>query len=228
MKGIHSKMVENATMDLIFNSQAPCKVSSGRLESSKGHFVRYRRNDENKFLTGGRDWGLTFQFGGCLTFVMGVMKWIKQAGIFCAIGVSQFLYHFDANVWRTFCELWGPLTNTFHHGIGEVDISLHDLEWIRGLPTLTATYEESLPLNKDLTDHSKYPAAVVELLRIHAELCEFHKRIRGLFTYGEQTDSEKEKFVAKKRNPICISYQERIANKSVITEGELAPFLAFG
>ena len=100
---------------------------------------------------------------------------LKQADIFCVVGISQFPYHFDANVWRTFYKLWGPLTNTFHHGVGEVDISLHDLEWIGGLPTLTATYEESLRLNKDLNDHSKYPVAVVELFRIHVELFEFYK-----------------------------------------------------
>jgi len=32
-----------------------------------------------------------------------------------------------------------------------------------------------LPQNKDLVFHNKYPAAVAQLLRIHAELCEFHK-----------------------------------------------------
>ena len=51
----------------------------------------------------------------------------------------------------------------------------HDLERIGGLSTLGATYEEFLPLNKDWADHNKYPTTIVELLHIHAELCEFHK-----------------------------------------------------
>ena len=116
----------------------------------------------------------------------GVMEWtkrvlvcfkepLKQVGIFGAVGVFQFPHHFDANVQRAFCELWGPLTNTLHHGAGEVGISLYDLGRIGGLPILRAMYEEFLPPNKDLTSHDKYPAAVIELLRIYAELCEFHK-----------------------------------------------------
>ena len=100
---------------------------------------------------------------------------LKQASIIGAVGISQFPYHFDANVWRAFCELGGPLTNTLHHGAGEIGISFYDLEWIGGLPILRAIYEEFLPPNKDLAGHNKYPATVTELLCIHAELCEFHK-----------------------------------------------------
>jgi len=92
---------------------------------------------------------------------------LKQAGIFGAVGVSQFSYHFDANIWRPLCELRSPLTNTLHHGAGEVSISLYDLERIGGLPILGAIYKELLPSNKDLTGHNKYPAIVVELLCIH-------------------------------------------------------------
>jgi len=35
---------------------------------------------------------------------------LKQAGIFGAVGVSQFSCHFDANVWQAFYDLWGLLT----------------------------------------------------------------------------------------------------------------------
>ena len=61
---------------------------------------------------------------------------LKYAGIFSAVVLSQFPYHFDANVWWAFYERWGPLTNTFHHGAGKVGISLHDLERIGGYPFL--------------------------------------------------------------------------------------------
>ena len=43
------------------------------------------------------------------------------------------------------------------------------------LPNIGARYQEFLCLNKDLADHNKYPATVVELLCIHAGLCKFHK-----------------------------------------------------
>ena len=100
---------------------------------------------------------------------------LKQAGIFGAVGVSQFSYHFDANVWRAFCELWGSLTNTLYHGVDEVGISLFNLKRVRGSPIIGDIYEEFLPQNKDLVGHNKYPSTVTELLCIHAELCEFHK-----------------------------------------------------
>ena len=185
--------------------------------------------------------------------MLGVMEWtkrvltrfeepLKQAGIFGAVGVSQFPYHFDANVWRAFCELWGPLTNTLHHGAGEVGISLYDLERVGGLPILGDIYEEFLPPNKDLANHDEYPATVIKLLRIHAELCKFHKvnhiyydlwldhfyrEYLVYFAYGEQTNSEKEKFETKKNSPLRISRQERMPDLNVTAEGELAAFLVF-
>ncbi|KAJ8438299.1 hypothetical protein Cgig2_015042 [Carnegiea gigantea] len=167
---------------------------------------------------------------------------LKQAGIFGVVGVSQFPYHFDANVWWAFYELWGSLTNTLHHGAGEVGISLYNLEQVRGLPILGDIYEEFLPQNKDLVGNNKYPAVVAELLRIHAELYEFHKAKHiyydlwldhfyqehlVYFAYGEQTDSEKEKVETKKRSPLCISRQKRMADLNIIAEGELTAFLTF-
>jgi len=161
----------------------------------------------------------------------GVMEWTKRvlvrfeeplkwARIFGVVGVSQFSYHFDATVWRAFCELWGSLTSTLHHGTGEVGISLYDLERIGGLPIFGPTYEEFLPPNQDLTGHDKYPTTVIELLRIHAQLCEFHKvkhiyydlwldhfykKYLVYFAYGEQANSGKEKSKTKKNSPIRIS-----------------------
>ena len=116
--------------------------------------------------------------------MIGVMEWtkwvhvhfeetLKWAGIFGALSVSQFSYHFDTNVWQAFCKLWGLLTYTFYHGTGKVGILLYDLERIDGLPVLGAIYNEFLPPNKDLAYYNKYPAPVVELLYIHAELCKF-------------------------------------------------------
>ncbi|KAJ8434749.1 hypothetical protein Cgig2_001952 [Carnegiea gigantea] len=148
--------------------------------------------------------------------------------MFGAVGVSQFPYYFDANVWRTFCELWGPLTNTLHHDADEVGISLYDLKWVGGLPILRDIYEEFLSQNKDLC--------------IHAELCEFHKakhiyydlwldhfyrEYLVYFAYGEQIDFEKEKVETKKRSPLRIWRQKGVEDLNITAEGELAAFLAF-
>ncbi|KAJ8433641.1 LOW QUALITY PROTEIN: hypothetical protein Cgig2_026821 [Carnegiea gigantea] len=198
--------------------------------------------------TARRNWGPTSQFQSRSTFMFGVIEWtkrvltrfeesLKQVGIF-----GTFPYHFNANVWRAFCELWDPLTNTLHHGAGEVGISRCDLERVGGLPILGDIYEEFLPQNKDLVGHNKYPAAVAELLCIHAKLCEFHKakhiyydlwldhfyrEYLVYFAYEEQTDSEKEKVETKKRGPLCISRHKRMADLNITVEGELAAFLAF-
>ncbi|KAJ8432696.1 hypothetical protein Cgig2_016369 [Carnegiea gigantea] len=142
--------------------------------------------------------------------------WKKESGVNLPILRSLNLYDRSNGMDQTTSyELWGPLTNTW---AGEAGISLHDLKRIGGLPTLRAMYEEFLPLNKDLADHNKYPAVVVELLCIHTEPCEFHKK---------QMVSEKEKIEAKKRSLVRISHRERMTNLNVIAEGELAAFLAF-
>ena len=82
---------------------------------------------------------------------------------------------------------------------------------------LGAIYQKFLPPNKDLADHNKYPAIVVELLHTHAELCKFHKvnhiyydlwldhfyrEYLVYFAYGEQTNFKKEKVETKKRSPL--------------------------
>ncbi|KAJ8430765.1 LOW QUALITY PROTEIN: hypothetical protein Cgig2_017078 [Carnegiea gigantea] len=169
-----------------------------------------------RLLTGKGNWALAFY----KRVPIHSEESLKEADIFGAIGVSQFSYHFHTN--RAFCQVWGPLTKNFHHGAGEVGIALHNLERMRGLPTLGAAYEEFLHLKKGLAYHNKYPTAVVELLRIYAELCEFHKldhfyrEYLIYLAYEEQTDSEKQKFAAKKRSFVRISHEERIANLSVI------------
>ncbi|KAJ8430480.1 LOW QUALITY PROTEIN: hypothetical protein Cgig2_021726 [Carnegiea gigantea] len=91
--------------------------------------------------------------------------------IWCCWCILIFI-PFDTDVWRAFCEVWGPLTNTLHHGAGEGGVSLYEAEC--GLPIPGAVYEEFLPPNKDLADDNKYTTTVVELLYIHVELCKFH------------------------------------------------------
>ncbi|KAJ8431702.1 hypothetical protein Cgig2_022324 [Carnegiea gigantea] len=183
----------------------------------------YRRNGENKCVDVSKDYENYFnatvfekELGINLPILRSLNLYdrsdreepLKQVGIFGAVGISQFPYHFDAN---------SPLTNTLHHGTGEVGISLYDLEQIGSLPILGA------------------------LLLIHTKLCEFHKvkhtyydlwldhfyrEYMVFFAYREQTNSEKEKVETKKRGSLHISRQERMADLNVIAEGELAAFLA--
>ncbi|KAJ8422819.1 hypothetical protein Cgig2_027521 [Carnegiea gigantea] len=73
----------------------------------------------HKFLTLRRNWGV-----GAIEWTEYILKHFKHtlrsAGIYGAGAVSGYRYHFDRNVWRAFCELWGPLTNTLYHGAGQV------------------------------------------------------------------------------------------------------------
>ncbi|KAJ8438236.1 hypothetical protein Cgig2_003625 [Carnegiea gigantea] len=106
------------------------------------------------------------------------------------------------------------------------------------LPTLGAIYEEFLPPNKDLVDHNKYPAIVIELLHIHAELYKFHNagyiyydlwldHFYGeyfvYFVYGEQTNSDKGKVEAKKRGPLRIPRQEQMTNLNITARDVIRP-----
>lgn len=147
-----------------------------------------------KMLEDKQDWKPSLHFKGLATFELGTIEWtdsmmnkygdvLENAEIFGAVGVSRFPYHFCPNSWKAFCELWGPLTNTLHHGNGEMGISLHDLKLIGGLPILGRPYEEFVPVNSELCSNGPYPPTITELLRIHSQLCSFHKKA---FIYWDQ------------------------------------------
>ncbi|CAB4263733.1 unnamed protein product [Prunus armeniaca] len=124
-------------------------------------------------------WERNFRFHGRATFQPFVMEWtetilhnfgdiLHQAGIFGAVVVSRYSYDCCSNVWRVFCKLWGPLSNTLHHRNGEMSISSYDLKVIGGLPILGLPYDKFIPLNEELYYEDLYPSSVGELLRIHA------------------------------------------------------------
>lgn len=94
-----------------------------------------------------------------------------QANIYGAVGVSCYPFDWDQNVWRAFCELRSPLTNTLHHAMGEFSLSLYDLKIIGGLPALGVPYDEFIPTNESLIGGNDYYSTMVEILRIHANLC---------------------------------------------------------
>jgi len=100
-----------------------------------------------KLLTLRRNWGVGFKFRGLSNFMVGAIEWteyilkyfghsLRSANIYGGVGVSCYPHHFEGDVWRVFCELWGPLANTLHHNAGEVGIFLYNMEKIGGLLTL--------------------------------------------------------------------------------------------
>ncbi|PON42744.1 Aminotransferase-like mobile domain containing protein [Trema orientale] len=124
-----------------------------------------------------------FNFRGRAQFLPCLIEWtesilrhnrcvLNNAGIYGAVAVSRYPFLLDPNVWRAFTELWGPLTNTFHHSSGEMGISLYDLKVIGGLPILGVPYEEFIPLNRKMVSGTLHCPIVAELLRIHAQICD--------------------------------------------------------
>ncbi|KAJ8428041.1 LOW QUALITY PROTEIN: hypothetical protein Cgig2_007618 [Carnegiea gigantea] len=151
--------------------------------------------------------------------MIGAIKWTKyilkhfehtlrSAGIY---GACILLLLSFSCTWQAFCVLWGPLTNTLHHGAREVGISFYDLERIDGLPILGDVYEEFLPRNKDLMDTKKFSPIVLELLRIGAELCRFYKNSHS-WKKGHQLALHK-------------SRKGSSSTLNIINIGELAAFL---
>ncbi|XP_062019571.1 uncharacterized protein LOC133736151 [Rosa rugosa] len=188
-----------------------------------------------------KDWGEDFCFRGRAVFAHGILEWtettltdfeetLDKAGIFGAVAVSRYPYEYCSNVWRAFCELWGALTNTFHHADGEMSISLHDLNVIGGLPVSGESYEEFVPPNKDLVKVELYPPTVAELLRIYTYLCAAYKSryvywpwwiehfYRGEIIYGAYGEC-KNSGVPKLREPKL--------ELKISKQGRLAAFLAF-
>ncbi|KAJ8430028.1 hypothetical protein Cgig2_010957 [Carnegiea gigantea] len=125
--------------------------------------LRYQRNDENKYVDVSKD------YENDLTAT--ILEKVNTQRHGPKIHPTEEEFYPTLHRLLIGRRNWG-LTFQFR---GKVGISLHDLERIGGLATLGATYEEFLPLNKDVADHNKYPTTVVKLLHIHAELCEFHK-----------------------------------------------------
>ncbi|KAH0643747.1 hypothetical protein KY285_032823 [Solanum tuberosum] len=71
--------------------------------------------------------------------------------VYDAVYTSLFTYDYDDNVLHAFCELWRPSTNTLSTFIGEMSISLWDLQSIGGLLVQGNFYDEVVPSAKELT-----------------------------------------------------------------------------
>uniref|UniRef100_M1E0D8 Aminotransferase-like plant mobile domain-containing protein n=1 Tax=Solanum tuberosum TaxID=4113 RepID=M1E0D8_SOLTU len=71
--------------------------------------------------------------------------------VYDAVYTSLFTYDYDDNVLHAFCELWRPSTNTLSTFVGEMSISLWDLQAIGGIPVQGHFYDEVVPSAKELT-----------------------------------------------------------------------------
>ena len=127
-----------------------------------------------------------FVFRGRAEFLRCLMEWTEQvllqhqsvlnkSGIYGVVSVSRYPFLWVFHVWRAFSELWGPLSNTFHHSSGDMGISLYDLKVIGGLPILGVPYEEFIPPNEKLMNGDPCCSTTAELLRIHAQICDYLK-----------------------------------------------------
>ncbi|XP_060974547.1 uncharacterized protein LOC133039658 [Cannabis sativa] len=130
-----------------------------------------------------------FFFHGHAVFATYLIEWtdlilrtsrdtLNQAGIYGAVYISRYPFNYERSVWRAFSELWGPLSNTFHHSSGEMGISLYDLKVIGGLPILGIPYEEFIPLNKKLVGGTPYHSTTAELLRFHTQIYNYLKSVK--------------------------------------------------
>ncbi|KAH7842636.1 hypothetical protein Vadar_007589 [Vaccinium darrowii] len=110
---------------------------------------------------------------GELSFVVGYWEWtedilsrhgtfLKGMRMYDAVFASLFTYDRHPSVLRAFLECWCSSTNSMHSSIGEVSISLWDLQNIGRLPIAGQFYDEVVPSAKEFS--SKNPDGSPTLL----------------------------------------------------------------
>ncbi|KAH0764534.1 hypothetical protein KY285_000405 [Solanum tuberosum] len=108
------------------------------------------------------NWRVPSSNFGNVCYTAGYWEWVEDVlphhkeileliKVYDAVYTSLFTYDYDDNVLHAFCELWRPSTNTLSTFIGEMSISLWDLQSIGGLPVQGHFYDEVVPSAKELT-----------------------------------------------------------------------------
>ncbi|CAH9063905.1 unnamed protein product [Cuscuta epithymum] len=103
----------------------------------------------------------TLLFSGEFRFITGYWEWaedilslsksiLEKGLIYDAVYASLFTYDRCTNAMQAFCEAWCPMVNTLLTSIGELTITLWDLNVIGGLPIIGDAYDESIPSSFDL------------------------------------------------------------------------------
>ncbi|KAH0644118.1 hypothetical protein KY290_035094 [Solanum tuberosum] len=108
------------------------------------------------------NWRVPSSNFGNVCYTPGYWEWVEDVlprhkeileliKVYDAVYTSLYTYDIDDNVLHAFCELWRPSTNMLSTFIGEMSISLWDLQSIGGLPVEGHFYDEVVPSAKELT-----------------------------------------------------------------------------
>ncbi|KAL0402261.1 UNVERIFIED_CONTAM: hypothetical protein Slati_4256000 [Sesamum latifolium] len=76
---------------------------------------------------------------------------LRLINAYDVVYASLFTYDDNSDIIEAFCEAWCPLTNTLLTSIGELSISLWDLQDLARLPMTGCLYDEVVPSALELT-----------------------------------------------------------------------------
>ncbi|KAF8364789.1 hypothetical protein HHK36_033235 [Tetracentron sinense] len=152
ISGYHDPIRKSLRKVLMLQSSHHEQIHSSGVLSTLGHRIT---NQET-------NWRGDFPLQGKMFFIPGYWEWaelmltrnkdiLEKSGVYDAILASLFLYNHNADLIRSFCEAWCPITNSLHTPQGEMSLSLWDLKIIGGLPITGEFYDEVVPSLKEIT-----------------------------------------------------------------------------
>ncbi|XP_012828660.1 PREDICTED: uncharacterized protein LOC105949899 [Erythranthe guttata] len=115
----------------------------------------------NNIIKGKAMWGESLQFTGEFHYTAGYWEWTEDvlsrcesklisAQIYDSVYASLFTYDRNSEIIKVFCEAWCPITNTLLTSLGELSLSLWDLNTLAGLPLTGLLYDEVIPCAEEL------------------------------------------------------------------------------
>ncbi|KAF8369301.1 hypothetical protein HHK36_032688 [Tetracentron sinense] len=152
ISGYHDPIRKSLRKVLMLQSSHHEQIHSSGVLPTLGHRIT---NQET-------NWRGDFPLQGKMFFIPGYWEWaelmltrnkdiLEKSGVYDAILASLFLYNHNADLIRSFCEAWCPITNSPHTPQGEMSLSLWDLKIIGGLPITGEFYDEVVPSLKEIT-----------------------------------------------------------------------------
>ncbi|KAF8405873.1 hypothetical protein HHK36_007951 [Tetracentron sinense] len=152
ISGYHDPIQKSLKKVLMLQSSHHEQIHSSGILPTLGHCIT---NQET-------NWRGDFPLQGKMFFIPGYWEWaelmltrnkdiLEKSGVYDAILASLFLYNHNADLIRSFCEAWCPITNSLHTPQGEMSLSLWNLKIIGGLPITGEFYDEVVPSLKEIT-----------------------------------------------------------------------------
>ncbi|KAF8409162.1 hypothetical protein HHK36_005235 [Tetracentron sinense] len=152
ISGYHDPIRKSLKKVLMLQSSHHEQIHSSGILPTLGHRIT---NQET-------NWRGDFPLQGKMFFIPGYWEWaelmltrnkdiLEKSRVYDAILASFFLYNHNADLIRSFCEAWCPITNSLHTPQGEMSLSLWDLKIIGGLPITGEFYDEVVPSLKEIT-----------------------------------------------------------------------------